>query len=104
MTHYIVVRSDLPIGFILAQVTHAAGESSSGVPPGTNAVVLEVNNESELLKISEQLQERNIKHRVIKEVDPPFTGQHTAIGLEPVQSRELVKKVLSRLPLFGKRL
>lgn len=27
LTHYIVVRRDLPLGVILAQVTHAAGES-----------------------------------------------------------------------------
>lgn len=39
---------------------------------------------------------------LIREVDPPFDGQFTAIGLTPLLDRSKVKKILSTLPLLGK--
>ena len=103
LTHYVIIRRDLPIGFISAQLVHAAGESVSGsLPQGTFAVVLEVEDEPRLRELANNLQIGDIKHTLITEVDAPYTGQATAIGIEPTRNRGELKKYLSSLPLFGK--
>ncbi len=100
-----VIRSDLPVGFLAAQIVHAAGESvSKNLPPNTNAVVLSVDSEAELLAVAKQLQLAGVPHVSIHEPDPPYNGAFTAIGIVPVKDRSMVKKILSRLPLFGKEL
>lgn len=84
-----------------AQLVHAAGESvRSPLLPGTNAVVLSVQNESELRSLSDKLHLGGIDHILITEVDAPYTDQATAIGISPVRNREEVKKFLSSLPLY----
>jgi peptidyl-tRNA hydrolase len=102
-SHYVIVRKDMPIGFLAAQVVHAAGESSPGnLNEGTNAVVLAVDNEQQLLQLARRLALTGVAHVVIHEPDPPWLGQATAIGLVPVADRAPLRPLLSNLPLFGK--
>lgn len=103
--HYIVVRTDLPVGFLSAQVAHASGESlSEPVAPGTFAVVLGVDTEAELRALHTQLKAGRIRCILVEETDAPYTGQATAIGIEPTTDKATLKKYLSRLSLYGKGL
>lgn len=79
---------------------HAARESSVGVPlsPGEYALALKVRDEEHLLEISRLLFSNGIKHKLIKETDPPYEGQAMAIGCAPCE-REGLKRLLSSLPL-----
>lgn len=98
-----IVRSDLPLGFLAAQVVHAAGESSPGnLDPGTNAVVLGARDEAELAALERKLQRAGVPHVAIREPDPPWNGALTAIGLIPIEDRSTVKRLLSSLPLLGR--
>lgn len=111
LTHYIVVRRDLPLGVIAAQVTHAAGESfyllasysggsmaasqeAGGERPPTRAnsrddiprataVVLGARNESKLLSLERLLADHCVPHIAVREPDEPWNGQLMAIGLVP---------------------
>lgn len=84
-------------------MVHAAGESSpGGLPEGTNAVVLEVSGEPELLELAGRLGAAGVRHKLIREPDPPWLGQATAIGLEPVADRAPLRALLRDLPLLGK--
>lgn len=101
-THYIITRKDLPIGFMAAQIVHAAGESVvSEVRPGTNAIVLEVDNERLLRELARKLSRSGIPHIVVYEPDPPWDGQMTAIGITPVTDRSIVKQFVKKLSLLG---
>jgi peptidyl-tRNA hydrolase len=102
LTHYVVVRQDLPRGFLAAQVVHAAGESAGGtIPDGTYAVVLAARDEDQLLEVHEDLKAAGgIPHVLIQEPDPPWLGQATAIGVRPTRNRRRVASVLGRLPLL----
>lgn len=101
MTHYCVVRGDLPRGVLAAQLIHAAGESSPGeLPDGTHAVALEARSLEELQTIESKLKERGIPHQAIREPDAPWDGELMAIGIEPVEDRCVLKKVTSSLPLL----
>ena len=103
LTHFVVVRADLPLGFLAAQVVHAAGESSPGnLDQGTNAVVLSVPNEAELAAVERRLQLAGIAHVAIREPDAPWDGALCAIGLVPVADCAPVRRVLSALPLLGR--
>lgn len=103
LTHYVVVRSDLPLGFLAAQVVHAAGESSPGaLDHGTNAVVLSVPDESALAAVERRLQLAGVPHVAIREPDAPWDGALCAIGLVPLADRAPAKRVLSALPLLGR--
>jgi peptidyl-tRNA hydrolase len=97
------VRQDLPLGFLAAQVTHAAGESSpGGLKPGTNAVVLAVRSEAELAALDRRLAQEGVEHVTICEPDPPWNGALTALGLPPTADRGRLRPFLSSLPLLGK--
>ena len=101
LTHYCIVRKDLPIGVVCAQLCHAAGESSPGnLPPNTRAVVLAARSENELERLSVRLSKNNINHMAIREPDSPWNGALMAIGIVPVLDRKPVRKLLSQLPLF----
>lgn len=103
LTHYVIVRQDLPLGFLAAQVVHAAGESACGpVPVGTHAVVLAVRDELELRQVASRLASKCVKHAMILEVDAPYAGQATAIGISPLMDRSVVRDVVRRLKLLGK--
>ena len=92
LTHYIFVRSDLPLGVLAAMVTHAAGESGAlyqdpenGRFRGATAVVLEAKDEAALDKIEAMLFEANIQAVSIRESEPsPYAGQLMAIGVVPM--------------------
>jgi len=80
---------------------HAAGQSvGEAVPPHSHAVVLAVANEDQLRNLSKILEKGEIKHVLIEEVDQPFTGQATAIGIEPTTNRREIRKIVSQLPLL----
>ncbi len=98
-----MVRRDLPLGFLAAQVTHAASESSpTPDPPGTNAVVLAAAGEPELLALYQRLVALGARCVLITEPDEPWCGAATAIGLEPVVDRRALRRVLGTLPLLGR--
>lgn len=59
-------------------------------------------NERQLREIARKLQLNGIQHVAIQEIDPPWDGQMTAIGIVPLSDRTQVKKILSSLPLLGK--
>lgn len=100
ITQYIVVRADLPLGMIAAQVAHAAGHGSERHPPETHVVVLQVPNEKALLKISERLVRAEVAQTLIIETDLPYNGQAMAIGCELVRDRSAAQSCLSSLPLL----
>lgn len=99
--HYCIVRRDLPLGVMAAQLVHAAGESVDGqVPSGTHAVVLGVENESCLSQIEDKLRLLSIPHQAIREADAPWDGALMAIGIHPTSNRRLLKKVTGKLKLL----
>lgn len=99
LTHYCVVRADLPIGVQAAQLIHAAGRSSPGrLPDGTYAVALSCANEDALRELACALQASNVPAELIVEDDQPYHGQAMALGVAPADRRRL-KRLLSRYPL-----
>lgn len=101
MTHYVIVRGDLPVGVAAAQMVHAAGESSPGnLPPNTYAIVLAAKDEESLLGLEYTLIENDIPHVAIRETDSPWNGALMAIGLVPAL-RQKYKPYLSSFPLYG---
>lgn len=99
LTHYVLVRDDLPKGMMAAQVVHAAGESSPGaLPEGTFAVVLAASQEK-LLELSEVLKAAGIGYKIIRENDPPYSGQIMSLGIQP-ERRSKLKKYLRYFPLL----
>lgn len=98
LTHYVVVREDLPSGMLAAQVVHAAGESSPGnLPDGTFAVVLAVPNEVELRLLAERLRAGAVACREI--IEPDMGDSLTAIGLVP-GPKSSFRRWLGSLPLY----
>ena len=101
MTHYIIVRTDLPVGCAMAQLIHAAGESAGGdLPNNTIAVALGARDEDHLEFIEAKLRRLSIPHHRVRE--PDRNNELTAIGLQPVADRRLVRRVVGSLPLFGR--
>jgi hypothetical protein len=96
----VIVRTDLPIGVIAAQIAHAAGESSPGnLTEGTFAIVLGVENEAALQAVRARLSVAGIDHVPIHEPDAPYGGKLMAIGCAPVM-RSRLRRALSSVPLF----
>lgn len=90
LTHYIIVRRDLPLGVALAMTTHAAGESASLYRDtlgrgfrGARSVVLGVKSERDLKRLAKKLQDKDVEFTVMHEYDPPYNGQAMAIGVVP---------------------
>ena len=99
LTHYCVVRSDLPFGAQAAQLIHAAGQSvTEPLAEGPYAIALHVKDETELYRLTAKLELGGIKHTLIRESDPPYAGQLMAIGIRP-QDRAKLKPFLSSYPL-----
>lgn len=99
LTHYCVVRSDIPFGAQAAQLIHAAGQSvTERVSEGTYAIALHVKDETELYRLTAKLELAGIKHTLIRESDAPYAGQIMAIGIPP-QDRAKLKPFLSSYPL-----
>lgn len=101
LTHFCIVRRDLPIGILGAQLIHAAGESSEQVPVGTYAVALAAKNEEHLAFIEHKLQTLGIPHHAVRE--PDRNNELMAIGLQPVADRSAVRCVVGKLRLLGDR-
>lgn len=100
LTHYCVVRDDLPRGVLAAQLIHAAGETGAGLR-GMFAVALAVGGEAELLQIEDRLRFYEVPYRAIREPDPPWCGQLMAIGVVPAaRDDRQIRRVLRHLPLL----
>lgn len=101
LTHYCILRQDLPLGTLAAQLIHAAGESSKGdLPPNTYAVALAAKSEEHLAFLEDKLRRLSIPHVAIREPDAPWNGALMAIGIQPLADRKQLKKVTSSLPLL----
>jgi len=102
LTHYCILRQDLPLGTLAAQLIHAAGESSQGdlLPNNTYAVALAAKSEDHLIFLEDKLRRLSIPHVAIRESDAPWNGALMAIGIQPVADRNQLKKVTSSLPLL----
>jgi hypothetical protein len=100
LTHYVVVRADLPRGHQAANIAHAAGESSPGnLPSGTHAVVLTTPTESALHAVAARLELGGVGFVRIIETDGPYTGQLMSLGAHPTR-KEKVHRFVSSLPLL----
>jgi peptidyl-tRNA hydrolase len=98
LTHYVIVRRDLPRGLLAAQIVHAAGESSPGnLDDGTFAVVLAAADEPELAAIERRLGAAGLAPRAIRE--PDLGGALTALGLPPAPKSSM-RRWLSSIPLY----
>jgi len=100
LTHYVVVRADIPYGSIVAQTIHAAGESVlDAVPDGTYAVALAAKGEHQLLVLEQSLLAKGIPHAAVRESDEPYSGQLMAIGVAPCD-RSLVREEMRKFSLI----
>jgi len=52
------------------------------------------------LAVADKLKSAGVLHIVVREIDPPYTGQATAIGIAPILDRKRIKPILSSLPLL----
>jgi len=96
----VIVRRDLPLGILAANLVHAAGESSPGnLPEGTHAVVLMVPDEVALVAAVLELERAGVPCRRIVESDHPYVGQTMAVGVRPGR-KEVLRRHLSSLPLL----
>jgi hypothetical protein len=100
VTHYCVIRADLPVGIMAAMLIHAAGESSPGdLPPDTYAIALCVPDEAAMLDLERRLVALGVAHVAVREPDDPWSGQLMALGLRPAR-RSAIGRALSSLPLL----
>lgn len=102
LTHFVVIRADLPQGVAAAQIVHAAGESVvATVPAGTFAVVLGVPDEPALQSLAARLVAAAVPHAIAVETDGDWAGQMMAIGVAPAP-RSSLRRHFSSLPLYGR--
>lgn len=95
LSHFCVVRSDLPSGVRIAYCIHAAGESvRDPVPSGTRAVALAARDEEHLRSVAEQFELHEVAHTAIWE-----DGELFAVGVTPTADLSQVRRVTSSLPL-----
>ncbi len=100
LTHYCIVRRDLPLGLIGANIQHAAYESGDGsIIEHLHAVTLTCTDEDALRKLWERLKAAGVRHCAIVECDGEHAGQLMAIGCAPGE-RRIFEKLLSSLPLL----
>ena len=95
-----IVRRDLPLGVLAAQLVHAAGESSPGtLDAGTFAVVLAVPDEAALIREARRLGAAGVVYKAIREPDGPWNNALMALGLSPAP-RSHLRRHLANLPLL----
>lgn len=95
-----IVRTDISVGLLAAQIVHAAGESSPGnLPEDTHAIVLGVPDEPALAAVAARLAKAGVRHVAIREPDAPWSGAMMAIGVVPAR-KEVLRRHLSSLPLL----
>lgn len=101
LTHFCIVRDDLPRGTLASQVVHAAGESAlEPVKTGTHAVVLSVPTEADLHDVERRLVQFGVPHTAIREPDEPWCGALMAIGVVPMVPTKQLRKVTKKLRLL----
>lgn len=128
LTHYIVVRHDLPLGVVAAMITHAAGESfyffarsrssakehrldkpegGGSSPSGiasikdTRAVVLRATDGGHLIDLLPKLKKLSLAFVLIEETEGIYAGQPMAIGLHPVVRTEEIRKMFNGYQLLN---
>lgn len=100
ITHYVIVRRDLPLGVLGAMLIHAAGESSPGdLGEATFAIALAVADEAALIRLFLRLSAQGVEITPVHEPDAPYNGQLMAIGVRPML-RSRVSRFLSDVPLL----
>ena len=102
LTHFCIVREDLPLGVLAAQLVHAAGESSPGdLPPHTTAIVLAARDRTHLEMIEVKLLRLGVPHVAIREPDEPWCNELMAIGVVPADKGDKqLRRVTAQLPLL----
>ena len=97
---YSFVRIDMPLGSQMAQLGHAcieAGNEFDQPEETPTIVILWVENEKELLKVSEKLTGQGVKFKLFHE--PDFPQGHTALCTEPVSQDQ--RKYFKRYRLWS---
>lgn len=109
--HYIVVRTDLPLGQQMAQAVHAANQSVSdwinatvrrrALAEETRVVVLAVEDVNQLLHVRSKLGVVGVCLHTVVETEGSHTG-FTALGLWPMDGRERedLRPILGPLKLW----
>lgn len=83
----------------MAQLVHAAGESSPGfLDAGTYAVVLGVDNEEQLTALARSLATQGVAHVPI--IEPDRNNEMTAIGVVPAP-RSKLRRFFKGFALYG---
>ncbi len=95
-----ITRRDLPLGSLVAQVVHAAGESArlGDLPPDTHAVVLAVEDEGALADLERRLVLAGVAIVAFRE--PALDNSLTAIGLVPTLRTKTLRKILGAYALL----
>lgn len=98
--HYIVVRKDLPFGTTLAMVGHAASAADYTIcsSPAT-IVVLGVDTEDDLERLSDYLSQFAVSHVRITESMSPWNGQLMSLGT-PIGERSVLSKHFAHLKVY----
>lgn len=104
---YVITRADLPSNYQLPQTAHAVADIMVKFPQETikwnkesnSIVVLETKNEKELFALGQTLAKKSFQF--IKFCEPDIGDALTSIAIVPGQLN--TKKVLSNLPLAGKK-
>lgn len=98
--HYVIVRADLPLGVMVAQTIHAAGETGPA-RHGTHAVALSVPSELDLERVEERLLEAGLPHVAVREPDAPWNNALMVIGIPPMDaSNPNLRRIVRRLTLL----
>jgi hypothetical protein len=102
--HYILVRQDLPFSVQMVNVAHAAGESiTTPIPSNTRAVLLHVKDEAQLLDCARLIEKKGLTHVLVREPDEPFNNSAMAIGLEPSNRRNMLRRLFYNLELVKEK-
>ncbi len=102
----VIVRSDIPKGYMMSQAMHAAidyvlkHDAMAWWKTSNTLVVLEVDNEAKILELAQTLQSEGVRHVVFRE--RAMDMQATSIALDPEDDR--AKALTKRLRLALKNL
>jgi len=103
---YIVVKDANSRGVIGCQSGHAAGESMvvehvrDYNPADIHIVLLAANHCEDLEALGRALVADGIPHAVIRETDPPYNGQATAVGISPTRDRDRIRPFVEQFKVL----
>lgn len=100
LVHYCIVREDLPVGTMAAQLVHAAGESGP-VKPGTIAIALRSSRAAIYQLLEELGGDPRFSIAPVYETDGDYAGQLMAIGFAPVERSSRLRPLLRRFRLVS---